>query len=78
VKVFRGAPFGKAAGGIHIGSSRVGVVDLGREKLEETARGFSRRREERRSEDLQPARTLSHVIATGRGILSNARLLCNR
>jgi hypothetical protein len=45
VKVFGGAPVGKAAGGVNLGSSRMGVVDLCREKLEEASRGFSRRRE---------------------------------
>jgi len=48
VNVFGGAPVGKAARGVQIGSSRVGVVDLCREKLEEASRGFSRRREQRR------------------------------
>jgi hypothetical protein len=46
VNLFRSAPVGKAAGGVNISSSRMGVVDLRREKLEEAARGFSRRREQ--------------------------------
>jgi hypothetical protein len=45
VKVFGSAPVGKAAGGVNVGSSRMGVVDLCREKLKEASRGFSRRRE---------------------------------
>jgi len=45
LKVFGGAPFGEAAGGVDIGPSRMAIVDLRREKLEEAARGFSRRRE---------------------------------
>jgi len=45
VNVFGGAPFGEAARGVQIGSSRMGVVDLCREKLKEASRGFSRRRE---------------------------------
>jgi hypothetical protein len=45
LKVFGGAPCGEAAGGVDIGPSRMGIVDLRREKLEEAARGFSRRRE---------------------------------
>ena len=48
VKVFGGAPFGEAAGGVHIGPSGMGVVDLCREKLEEASRGFPRRRKQRR------------------------------
>src|SRR5260221_14275084 len=48
VDLFGSAPVGKAAGGVHIGSSGMGVVDLCREKLEEASRGFSRRREQRR------------------------------
>jgi hypothetical protein len=43
VNVFGGAPVGEAAGRVHIGSSRMSVVDLCREKLEEASRGFSRR-----------------------------------
>ena len=46
VKVFGSAPVGKASGGVHIGSSRMGVVDLRCEKLEEAPRGFSRWREQ--------------------------------
>jgi hypothetical protein len=42
VKVFGSVPAGKTTGRVHIGSSRMGVVDLGREKLEEAARGFNR------------------------------------
>jgi hypothetical protein len=48
VKVFGSAPVGEAAGRVNVGSSRMGVVDLCREKLEDTSRGFSCRREERR------------------------------
>jgi hypothetical protein len=47
VKVFGSAPVGEAAGGVNVGSSRMSVVDLCREKLEEAARGFSRRRKQR-------------------------------
>jgi hypothetical protein len=43
--VFGTAPFSEAAGRVHIGPSRMGVVDLCREKLKEASRGFSRRRE---------------------------------
>ena len=46
VNLFGSAPFGKAAGGVYIGSSRMSVVDLCREKLEEALRGFSSRREQ--------------------------------
>jgi hypothetical protein len=46
VNVFGCAPVGKAAGGVNIGPSRMGVVDLCREKLKEAARGFSRRRKQ--------------------------------
>ena len=42
VKVFGGAPVGEAAGGVNVCSSRMGVVDLCCEKLEEAFRGFSR------------------------------------
>ncbi len=52
VKVFGGAPFGETAGRVQIGPSRMGVVDLCREKLEEASRGFSRRREQRRRPEL--------------------------
>jgi hypothetical protein len=48
VKVFGSAPVGEAAGGIHIGPSRMGVVDLCREKFEDASRGFSCRRKQRR------------------------------
>jgi hypothetical protein len=48
VNVFGGAPVREAAGGVYIGPSRMGVVDLCREKLEEAARGFSCWREQRR------------------------------
>jgi hypothetical protein len=40
VKVVGGAPVGEAAGGVHIGPSRMSVVDLCREKLEEASRAF--------------------------------------
>jgi hypothetical protein len=52
VNVFGSAPVGKAAGGVNVGSSRMRVVDLCGEKLEEAARGFSRRREQRRRQEL--------------------------
>jgi hypothetical protein len=39
VNVFGSAPVGETAGGVHIGSSRVGVVDLSCEKFEEALRG---------------------------------------
>jgi hypothetical protein len=42
------APVGKAAGCVYIRSSRMSVVNLCREKLEHTSRGFSRRGEQRR------------------------------
>jgi hypothetical protein len=54
VYVFGGAPFGEATGGVHVGPSGMGVVDLCREKFEEASRGFSRRREQwRRPEVLR-------------------------
>jgi len=43
LKVFGGAPSSEAAGGVNVGPSCMGVVDLSREKLEEAARGFSQR-----------------------------------
>jgi len=45
MNVFGGAPVGKAAGRVQIGPSRMGVVDLCREKLEEASCGFSCRRD---------------------------------
>jgi hypothetical protein len=53
VNVFGSAPFGEAAGRVQIGPSRVGVVDLCREKLEEASRGFSRRRKQRRRPEVR-------------------------
>ena len=46
VNLFGSAPVGEAAGCVNICSSRIGVVDLCRKKLEEAFRGFSRRREQ--------------------------------
>ena len=46
VNFFGCAPFGETTGGVDIGSSRMRVVDLRREKLEEALRGFSRRRKQ--------------------------------
>ena len=43
--IIGGAPVGKAARGVNVGSSRISVVDLRRKKLDEAFRGFSRRRE---------------------------------
>jgi hypothetical protein len=48
VDVFGGAPVREAAGRVHIGPSRMGVVDLCREKLEEASCRFSCRREQGR------------------------------
>jgi hypothetical protein len=45
MNLFGSAPVGETADGVNVGSSRVGVVDLGREELEEAFRGFPRRRE---------------------------------
>jgi hypothetical protein len=47
VNVFGTAPFGEAARRIHIGPSRMGVVDLCREKFENASRGFSCQGEQR-------------------------------
>jgi hypothetical protein len=52
VKVFGGAPVGEAAGGVNVRSSRMGVIDLGREKFEEASRRFSRRCEQRRWQEV--------------------------